>query len=88
MSEAVHVKQTPPFLLVCMHSLRLTSIKQSADYTGFMYIDFSMFCQPVVALYTFCRLRESHGGLPNSLNELTVKMEMLCVMVDARYINP
>ena len=47
-SEVAHVKHVQSFLLVCMHSPRLTSIKQSADYTYFIYIDFSMFCQPVV----------------------------------------
>ena len=32
------------FLLVCTHCPRLTSIKQSAGYTGIVYIDFDMLC--------------------------------------------
>ena len=41
-SKAAHVKHIQPFLLVCMHCPRFTSVKQSADYTGFIYIDFGM----------------------------------------------
>ena len=78
MSEAAHVKHIQPVLLVCTHSPRLTFIKQSADYTGFIYIDFSMFCQPVLGLYTFCEPGECHGSLPNLLIELTVAGEVVC----------
>ena len=66
------MKHIQPFLLVCTHSPRLTSIKQSADYTGFVYIDFGMFCQPVVGPYTFSEPGECHGNFPNSLIEFTV----------------
>ena len=37
-----------------MHCPRLTFVKQSADYTGFIYIDFGMFFEPVVGPYMFC----------------------------------
>ena len=70
------MKHIQPFLLVCRHSTRLTSIKQSADYTGFIYIDLGMFCQPVVEPYTFCEPGECHGSLPNLLIELTVNGEV------------
>ena len=71
---AVHVKYIQPFLLVCTHSPRFTFVKQSADYTGFIYIDFGMLCQPVVGPYTFCEPGECCGDLPNSLIELTVEL--------------
>ena len=61
-----------------MHSPRLTSIKQNAHFTDFIYIDFGMFCQPVVGLYTFCKPVECHGGLPNSLIEHIVDGQVVC----------
>ena len=72
------MKHIQPFLLVCMHCPSLTSIKQSADYTGFIYIDFGMFCQPVFGPYTFCEPGECRGSIPNSLIELTVDGEVVC----------
>ena len=63
---------------MCTHSPRLPSINQSADYTGFIYIDFGMFCQPVVGPYMFCEPGECHGGLSNSLIELTIDGEAVC----------
>ena len=67
------MKHIQPFLLVCMHCPRLTSIKQSDDDIGFIYIDFGMFCQPVIGPYTFCEPGECQGGLFNSLIELNVE---------------
>ena len=72
------MKHIQPFLLVCMHSPRLTSIKQSTDYTGFIHIDFGMFCQPVVRPYIFCEPGECCDGFPNSRIELTVDGEVVC----------
>ena len=72
------MKHIQPFLLVCMHSSRLTSIEQSADYTIFIYIDFGMVCQSVVGPYTFCEPGECRGGFLNSLIELTVDGEVVC----------
>ena len=72
------MKRIQKFLVVCTHSPRLTSIKQNADYTGFIYIDFGVICQPVVGPYMFCEPRECHGSLPNSLIELTVDGEVVC----------
>ena len=80
------MKHIQPFLLVCIHSPRLTFIKQSADYTGFIHIDFGMFCQPVVRPYTFCEPGECRGSFSNLLIELTVIGE-LSAMVDLRDIN-
>ena len=78
MSEAAHVKHIQPFLKVCTHSPRFTSIKQNADYTGFIYIDFGKYCQPVVGPYTFCESIECHGGLLSLLIELTVNGAVVC----------
>ena len=77
-SEAVHVKHIQPFLLVCTRSPRLTSIKQSADYTGFIYNDFGMFCQPVVEPCMSCEPRACRGSLPDLLVELTVDGNVVC----------
>ena len=51
---------------------------QSDDYRHFIYIDFDMFCQPVVGPYTFCEHGECHGGLLNSFIELTVDGATVC----------
>ena len=72
------MKHIQSFLLVCTHSLRLTSIKQSADYTRFIYIDFGIFCQPVVGSYTLYKLGGCLGSLLKSLFELTVDGEVVC----------
>ena len=77
-SEATHVKHIQPFLLVCMHCPSLTSVKQSAAYTGFIYIDFGMFCKRVDGPYLFCEPGECHGSLSNSLIEFTVNGQVVC----------
>ena len=85
-SEAVHVKHIQLFLLVCTHCLTFTSIKQSADYTGFIYIDFGVICQPVVGPCTFVSLESVMAAYPIRLLS-SLSMEMLSVMADPRYIN-
>ena len=69
-----------------MHCPRLTSIKQSADYTGFIYIDFGMIWKLVVGPYTFCELGECHGSFSILLIDF-ISMDRLSVMVDPRYTN-
>ena len=49
-----------------------------ADYTGFIYIDFSMFDQSVVGPYMFCEPGESRGDLLIWLIELTANGEVVC----------
>ena len=72
------MKHIQPFLLVCTYCIRLTAIKQSADYTGFIYIDFGMICKLVVGPYTFCEPGECHGSLSDSLIEFTVDGQVVC----------
>ena len=72
------MKHIQPLLLVCMHCPRLTSVKQSADYTGFIYIDFGMISKLVVGPYSICEPRECHGSLSNSLIEFTVDGQVVC----------
>ena len=71
MSEAAHVKHIQPFFLVCTHCPRLTSLKQSADYRGFihwLWYDLKACCWTT----TFSEPGECHGSLPNLLIEFTV----------------
>ena len=77
-SEAAHVTHIQLFLLVCRHCPSLTSIKQSADYSGFIYIDFGMIRKLVVRPYSFCQPGECHGSLSNSLIEFTVDGQVVC----------
>ena len=72
------MKHIHSFLLECMHCPRLTSVKQSADYTGFIFIDFGMISKLVVGPYTFCEPGESHGSLSNLLIEFTVDGQVVC----------
>ena len=72
------MKHIQPFLLMCMHRPRLTSVKQSADYTGFIYIEFGMILNLIVGPYTFCETEECRGSLSNSLIEFTIDGQVVC----------
>ena len=72
------MKHIQLFLWVCTHCPRLTSIKQSADYTGYIHIDFGMISKLVAGSNTFCEPGECHGSLSNSLIEFTVDGQVVC----------
>ena len=85
-SEAAHVKHIQPSLLVCTHCPRLTPIKQSADYTGFIYIDFGMSVSLLLDHTRFVSLESVMAVFPIHLLS-SLPWERLSLIVDARYTN-
>ena len=61
-----------------MHSPRLASIEQSAEYTGFIYIDLVCSISLLLDHTHFVSIESVMAALPNLLIELTVNEEVVC----------